>query len=384
MKKAEVPKPVVSGSGVASASLIAGIAHSKYTMAMPLYRQEQEFNRLGYKISRQTMANWLIYAYEHYLKAVVSSMKEKLLEHTVLHADETTVQVLHEDEKAPQSKSYMWLFRTSGDSKTPMAIYEYQPDRKHCRPAEFLENWSGFLHCDGYEAYHKLPGVTPVGCLAHVRRKFFEAKMALHPDKRETSLADKGLKYCDKLFKLEKKFAYYSPENNFKARFEGRQKESKPLFDEFFVWAESLNALPQTAIGKAVSYALNEKKYVENYLSDGRLEISNNRAERSIKPFVIGRKNWLFSDSVRGANTSAAFYSLIISATENGLNPMKYLAFLLDTAANSDLSVPANIENLLPWNAPDSCKLPKSKPENFPWEEDDEIAKIRRGKEAAE
>jgi transposase len=139
----------------------------------------------------------------------------------------------------------MWLFRTSGDSKTPMAIYEYQPDRKHCRPAEFLGNWSGFLLCDGYEAYHKLPGVTPVGCLAHVRRKFYEAKMALLPDK--------GLKYCDKLIKLEKKFAYYSPENNFKARFEGQQKESKPLFDEFFAWAESLNALPQSAIGKTVN-----------------------------------------------------------------------------------------------------------------------------------
>lgn len=153
MRKSSVPAPLIRGSGVASPSLLAHIAHQKYVLAQPLYRQEQEFKRLGISLSRQTMANWLIYVSEKYLKPIYDTMKTQLLAHQVLHGDETIVQVLRESGKTPQSNSYMWLYRTSGDAERPIVLYDYQPDRKHHRPADFLDNWSGYLHADGYKAY---------------------------------------------------------------------------------------------------------------------------------------------------------------------------------------------------------------------------------------
>ena len=172
MLKSAVSAPVIRGSGVASPSLLAYIAHQKYVLALPLYRQEQEFKRLGLNISRQTMANWMIFISTKYLRPIYDIMKAELLTHQVLHADETVVQVLHEPGKTPQSDSRMWLYRNSGDAKNAIVLYEYQPDRCHHRPANFLGGWSGYLHTDGYEAYHKLENVTVIGCFAHVRRRF--------------------------------------------------------------------------------------------------------------------------------------------------------------------------------------------------------------------
>lgn len=172
--KAQSPEPVIKGS-VASPSAVAYILSQKYLMHLPLYRLEQDFNRQGVAISRQNMANWSIQVCENWLQPVYDNLKQRLLAHDILHSDDTGVQVLQEPGKKPQSGSNMWLYRTGGDSKTPVAIYEYQPSRSGEHPKNFLDGWRGYCHTDGYAGYHNLPNVTVVGCWAHVRRKFNDA-----------------------------------------------------------------------------------------------------------------------------------------------------------------------------------------------------------------
>ncbi len=370
--KANMPEPVIKG-GFASPDTIAHIAVQKFMMASPLYRQEQEWKQNGILLSRQTMSNWLIKVSEDWLEPIYKAMKHRLCEHQVLHGDETVLQVLKEPGKTAQSKSYMWLYRTSGEAKIQIVLYEYQPDRKHTHPENFLKDFSDYLHADGYEGYHKLPeNITVVGCLAHLRRKFFDALKTLPKDTQSNSHAAKGVDYCDKLFHFEKQFSLLTPENRFKER----ERLSKPLMYEFFNWIEHLNALPNTLLGKAAHYAKSQRKYLERYLLDGRLEISNNRAERSIKPFVIGRKNWLFSNTPNGARASAVYYSLVVTAMENGLNPFEYLSWILTNAPNLGKPGYASaIEDFMPGSTkiPQKAFIPKPKrtePEKCAWEED--------------
>jgi len=351
--KAPIDEPVIKGS-FASPEAIAHIMYQKFVMGAPLYRQEQDWKRNGILLSRQTMSNWLLKATEDYLEPIYDALREILLIQEVLHADETTLQVLHEPGKTPQNKSYMWLYRTSGDRKFAIVLLEYQPDRKAKRPAEFLKTFKGYLHADGYEGYHSLPQeITVVGCFAHARRKFDEALKSLPSKDRIGSNCEKGKKYCDKLFELERAFADLSPQE----RFEKRLELAKPLLEEFFLWAEKHSHMTKTPLGKAVNYALGQRKYLENYLLDGRLELSNNRAERSIKPFVIDRKNFLFANTPRGAKASAIMFSIIETAKENALNPFKYLAYIFKNAPNWDIhnNLPL-LESLLPHLLSDSTR----------------------------
>ena len=348
--KAPMPEPVIKSS-FASPEAVAHVICQKFVMGAPLYRQEQDWERNGILLSRQTMSNWLIRCSEDWLEPIYERMKAKIPAHEVLHADETTLQVLHEPGKTAQSKSYMWLYRTSGDTETPIALYEYQPSRKHKHPETFLNGFSGYLHADGYDGYHKLPeNIVVVGCWSHMRRKFDEVLKSVPEKDREGNKAMPGKRYCDKLFEFERAFAGLSPDE----RLEKRQELSKPLLDEFYIWVNSLNDPPKTGLGKAKYYALSQRKYLERYLLDGRLEISNNRAERSIKPFVIGRKNWLFANTVKGAKASAVIYSIIETAKENGLKPFEYLTFLLKTLPNVTTG---ELEGLMPWGkaVPDLC-----------------------------
>lgn len=337
--KAPMPEPVIKGS-VASASAVAYIISQKYLLHLPFYRLEQDFSRQGVFINRQNMANWSIQVCEDWLQPIYDKMCERLLRDDVLHGDETTLQVLKEPGKTAQQKSYMWLYRTSGNAETPIVLYEYQPDREGKHPETFLRDWKGYLHADGYAAYHDLENVTVVGCWAHVRRKFNDAfKITRAPD----SPAKIGLDFCTKLFALEKQFADMPPDE----RLKGRLKFSKPVVEAFFAWAESVKVPPKLAISRALTYALNQRRWLENVFLDGRLELSNNRAERSVKPFVIGRKNWLFCNSVSGAKASAIAFSIIETAKENGLKPFEYLQFLLETLPNAKTS---EIDGLLPWS----------------------------------
>jgi hypothetical protein len=344
-------------------------------MGSPLYRQEQEFKRGGIMLSRQTMSNWLIRATEDWLEPIYDALREIMLEHyPELHADETTLQVLHEPGKAAQSDSYMWLYRTSGYSRhgqvvnMPIILYDYQPDRRGKRPEAFLKGYKGYLHTDGYAGYHSLPAeIIIVGCWAHARRKFDEALKAMPKKDWEGSGALTGKQYCDKLFSLERQWADLSPQE----RYEKRHELSSPVLDAFHAWLASLN-VAKNAFGRAVQYTLDPWKYLERYLLDGRLEISNNRAERSIKPFVIGRKNFLFANTQRGARASAVMYSIIETAKENGLKPYEYMRFIFETAPNLRLiDNPDSVKALLPWNAPAVCRTAVQLAFNdqAPWDE---------------
>ena len=350
--KAPREKNIIPGS-FATPEAVSYIMTQKFVMGSPIYRQEQELNRQGIPLSRQTMSNWILKASQVYLQPVYEQLHRELLQREVLHADETTLQVLHEPVKEPQSKSYMWLYRTSGDTDRPIVMYEYQPGRGAAHPKEFLEGFSGYLHTDGYAGYHNLPeNITVVGCWAHLRRKFDEAMKSLPKGKAKNSSAAQGLAYCTLLFGLEDDFAELTPEERYKQRLE----QEKPVLDAFLAWANVRNAAPKSSLGKALTYLKEQWPYLTNYLKDGRLELSNNRAERSIKPFVIDRKNFLFANTPGGAKGSAVIFTMIQTAIENGLDPYRYLTWLLKTANCADLKDPDIIQSLLPWNAPAECR----------------------------
>ena len=351
--KAPKEKNLIPGS-FATPEAIAHIMTQKFVMGSPLYRQEQELNRQGIPLSRQTMSNWILRATEDYLTPVYEQLHRELLKRDVLHADETTLQVLQEPGKAPQSESYMWLYRTSGDTGKLIVLYEYQPGRGSKHPEVFLKGFKGYLHTDGYAGYHNLPDeITVAGCWAHARRKFDEAVKSLPKGKAKGSSAAQGLAYCNLLFGIEQEIADKTAEE----RYAERLKQAKPVLDAMFAWANSRTAAPKSALGKALNYLKEQWPYLTNYLKDGRLEISNNRAERSIKPFVIDRKNFLFANTPKGATGSAVMFSLIQTAIENKLDPYRYLTWLMHTANNADLTDPQVIQNLLPWNAPTECSV---------------------------
>jgi len=351
--RADAPTPLIVKS-LASASAVAHIVSQKYVNGTPLYRIEKGFTYDGIVLSRQTMANWLIYCAQNYLFAIYTLMKDILLAEEVAHADETTVQVLHEPGREAKTKSYEWLYRTSGCAEHQIVIYEYQQTRKQDNPREFLKDFNGYLHTDGYQAYHNLPpGTIIVGCWSHCRRYWEKVYETLDEPAREGSNAERGLVYINLLFAFEDEFRDLSPDDRHKMRL----KYSKPVSDDFFDWVGSLNPLPKSLMGEAVHYALAQREYLENVYLDGRLELSNNRAERSIKPFVQGRKVWLFSNTPNGAMSSSIYYSIVETAKENHLNPREYIKYLLETLPSAKTS---DLESLLPWSEsiPDHCRVP--------------------------
>ena len=345
--KAPVPNPVIKG-GYALPESVAHIMVQKYVMGSPLYRQETEFRRNGIRLSRQTMSNWFIKCSEDWLFPIYAMLRARLLENEVLFADETVLQVLREPGKKPQSDSYLWVYRTGAFAKIPIVYSEYQPSRRAEHVKEFLYGYKGFLQCDGYQAYHNLPlEIIIVGCWNHARRLYDNALKVLPEKEREGTDSMKGKRYCDKLFDIERSIAGLEPNE----RHAKRQELAAPVLDEYYRWLRSFkdrDMIGKNLFGKAVSYSLDQWAYLKNYLLDGRLEISTNRIERSIKPFVMSRKNFLFSVSQRGARASAAAFSLIETAIENDMNPYDYLVYVFKNAPNMDLSVPKNVEALMP------------------------------------
>jgi len=355
--KAQMPSQLIKGA-ICAPETVAHIIVEKFVMGSPLYRQEQAWNRLGIMFNRQTMANWLIRVSTDYLEPIYDELHRKLLLHKFLHGDGTVFQVLDEPGKSPQSQSHMWVYRTSGDAKHPIILYEYQPDKTKERPRDFLDGFVGYLMTDGEAAYHSLSeSIIVVGCVSHVRRKFVDALKAIKNKKdRVGSNAQIGVDYCDELFRIEREMEV----DSFEERYEIRNKASKSVLENFHKWLVSVQPYiaPKSAIGKAVNYALNQWKYIERYLLDGCIEISNNRCERSVKPFVINRKNFLFAQSVAGANAAAVLQSLTETAKENGLNPFEYFSYVFRTAAGHNLRVNSDmISALLPENVPQVCRV---------------------------
>ena len=346
IKTAKAPRPVIE-KGLASPSAVAYVMTMKFVDGVPLYRQEQHYARLGIDLSRGVLSNWMLKGSE-WLELIYGRAKQKLLEQEILHADETTLQVLKEPGRAAESQSYMWLYRT-GSVGPPVILYDYQQTRSGEHPRNFLRGFKGYLHADGYAGYHDIPDVTLCGCWAHLRRKFDEALKGLPPKKRASgSRAREALDRINRLFAIERELQRCAPEE----RLQLRNLKSRPVVEEFRKWLDDLlpGILPKSLLGLAVRYGLNQWQKLIRFLEDGRIEISNNRAERSIKPFVISRKNFLFCNTPRGARASAVIFSIIETAKENGLNPYAYLNHLFEKLPNLESRDNAALDQLLPWN----------------------------------
>ena len=340
----DAPVPLMKHS-LASPSTVSYIMYRKFAMYEPFYRLEQEYKQMGCSLSRGVMANWVIYCSLHYLKPLYTRMHEELIKRDILHADEVPCQVLKEPGKTPQSKSYMWVYLTGNDGLPGITLYDYKPGRSGKFAKEFLEGFSGFLHCDGYQGYNSPDDIERIGCLAHARRYFFEAVPKQKDPAAPKSPAEIGVEYYNQLFMLERIIKDKAPDEIKQIR---NEKEA-PLLEEFFTWLETLSPAGGSRLEKAVTYSLKQKQNLLGYLKDGRLEISNNAAERKCKSYVMGRKNFLFHDQVDGAEASAIVYSLIETAKMNGLNIYAYLQTVLlhmpGLIKNSE-----GIDDMLPWS----------------------------------
>lgn len=350
IKTAVMPPQPIPRS-IASPGLLAYVATAKYVDALPLYRQEDILKRAGIELPRATLANWMMKLGELVLP-LINLLRDSVHEYGIVQMDETTVQVLKEKNKAVSSKSYMWVQR-GGPPEQPVVLFDYDASRSGTVSLRLLEGYRGYLQCDGYEGYAaigKREGITLVGCWAHARRKFDEAIKA-QGKKAKAGRATKGLAYIQKLYCIETQAKALAPE----ARFALRQEQAVPLLNEIRTWLDkSLPEVPpQSAVGKALNYLHGQWPKLVRYVEDGQLSIDNNAAERAIRPFVIGRNNWLFSDTVNGAEASSRLYSLILTAKANGHEPYRYLCHVFkELPAATSVEV---FESLLPFNIqPDS------------------------------
>jgi transposase len=333
------PSPIPKG--MATATLLSQIITSKYQYALPLYRQESLFKQYGIELSRKTMATWMMKSAELFIP-LYTRLQTILRQQNVIQADETTLKVINED----KVKSYMWLYCTGSDSPTTspipnIVLYDYQAGRAGQCAADYLQGFSGYLHVDGYAGYEKTTA-TLVGCWAHARRKFMEAKTA--QPKGKSGKADMALSMIQKLYRLETSLKDKAAQEKHLRR----QKEAKPLLEKFEQWLINQNIPPKSALGKATGYCKNQWPKLIRYIESGELNIDNNRAERAVKPFVIGRKNWLFSNTANGAKASAMLYSIIETAKANDLIPFDYIAHCLERLSG-DVDE-KTIEAMLPWN----------------------------------
>lgn len=338
------PVPLMKHS-LASPSSVADVMAKKYADGLPLARQEKIWAREGVELSRATMSNWVIQCAQTWLKPLYKHMKQQLLTQSVIHADETVVQVLKEDNKPATSESRMWLYASGEYSKQHIRIFEYQPDRSGKRPESFLRGFTGCLVTDGYAGYNQVAKVTHCGCWAHMKRKWREAM----PDGAtvKTSKAAVGFQYCNKLFSLEKKCANLKD----KYRKEYRQNFILPILEEYFCWVNTLNPEKGSKLADAVTYAKNQKAALTAFVEHGDVPISNNLAENAIRPFAVGRKNWLFCDTVKGAESSAIVYSMVETAKANGLDPYDYLLYALSALPYYGKSISHEmLETAMPWS----------------------------------
>ena len=313
--------PALIEKSLASPSMLAYIMNQKFTNAMPLYRQEQEFKRMGVNLTRQTMANWMIKG-ANLLKPMYEEMRKELVSRSFIHADETPLEVLNEPGKEPGAKSYMWVYKTGQFEGNPIVLYDYEVGRSGDFAKKFLSGFSGYLHCDGWTGYDKVENAKRCGCWAHLRRYFLNA-LDVQEDKTDYStIAGQGFLMIEKIFSLEKP-PKGNPEYTLEEIERIRKDKSADKVKEFFEFCEENQGktLPKSMTGRAIGYALNQSVTLETFLENPKIELTNNSAERAIKPFVIGRKNWLFCNSEAGAQASSIIYSIIETAKADNINP---------------------------------------------------------------
>jgi transposase len=341
---ADKPAQLIEKS-MASPSVLAMLLTTKYVDGLPLHRFETVLSRHGIEITRQTLARWVIQCGEH-LQPLLNLMRDRLLESPVIHCDETRVQVLKEPDRDPTSQSWMWV-QASGPPDRKVVLFDYTSSRAQEVPLRLLENYRGYVMTDDYAGYNALalqPGVERLACMAHARRKFVEAQKV--QPKGKAGRADMALALINKLYGVERELKDASDEQ----RLTGRQEKSLPILGQLKSWLDKtqLHVTPQSVLGKAVSYLASNWSRLERYVEAGYLPIDNNPAERAIKPFVIGRKAWLFSGTPKGAAASAQLYSLVETAKINGQEPYTWLRHVLERLPHAQSA--ADYEALLPWN----------------------------------
>jgi len=332
VKIAPLP-PAIIPKGIATPGLLAHIVVSKYADALPLYRQEKIFSRHGIELSRSTMAGWMVKAAES-CAPVMELLQKELLTGPLVNADETPVQVLNEPDRSNTTDSYMWVFR-GGDPKKPVILFRYSPTRSGVIPREILKGYEGYCQTDAYSGYDALEGedtkIILVGCFSHTRRNFVKVIDARGEAlKNKTGSAEIALDYIQKLYAIEKiaRTSGLSPPEIV----ELRKEKAKPILEEFKAWIEKrvIQTPPKGLLGKALNYARNHWPKLIRYVENGHITPDNNLAENAIRPFVVGRKNWLFAGHPNGAHAAATLYSLIETAKACGLEPYRYLRFLFE------------------------------------------------------
>ena len=350
--KANRPADVFRNS-LATPSLIAAIATGKYQNHIPLERQSANFKDYDIKLEANTLANWMINASEDYFSIIYDEIHKHLYDSRVIHADETPFQVIKDGRNAG-TNSYMWVYRNGAcDDKKPVVIYDYQPTRRTDHPEEFLKDYNGTLVTDGYQVYHSLEskrkGLKVAGCWVHAKRKFAEIVKAVDADDSGGIIAVEATKRISEIFRLDNKL----DELTRKERENERQRRIKRKVDDFFAWAKTVivSLPPESATYKGLQYCINQEQFLRVFLSDGNVPMDNNRAEQAIRPFTLGRKNWVNMYSPNGAKASAIIYSLVETAKANDLKVYDYLELLItELSAHADDTDLSFIKDLLPWS----------------------------------
>lgn len=341
---AEAPKNFIPKC-LAAPGLLSHVILSKYEDHMPLYRQEKMWQRLGIEIARSTLCNWALLSAEK-LKILIELQREELLNLNYIRADETPVQVMEENQLRTSKRAYMWVF-ASGLKEKAIFVYEFAMTRAGIVAEEFLGNFKGFLQTDGFTGYNKIidqNSINHVGCMAHARRKF----VSIVKTTNKTGAAHYAVAIIAKIYKFEQEIK--DQKLNFDAIKAYRQQHAKPILLEFKDWLlkKQTQAPPQSSLGKAVFYFLDHWEQLVIYLEYGFLDIDNNFTEQRVKPFTIGRKNWLFMGNERGGEAAAVFFSLIESAKANNLNTYAYFRYIMTQLPAIDLKDKTKLLELLP------------------------------------
>ena len=345
---------------LASPSVMADILYHKYAMAVPLYRQEKMFSDFGAAISRQTMCNWVFYASFSYFGPICDYLIQKQLEIKYHQCDETTLQV-NRDGRAAGRKSYIWLHATSEMAGAdPIIVFSFELTRGTEHLRKFYRDFRGYITCDAYCSYQILAKenesvIIVCGCMMHMRRRFVESlslvdKSGLDDDAIAQLPETKALVLIGKIYDADEPLKSLSADE----RKDRRDKEVKPLVDEYFQYIESLDTddpLMGERLKGAIQYSINQKEYLCRFLSDGHIPIDNGFAERSIRSLAIGRRNFLFCDSVEGAKATAIMYSIVETARANKANVYWYLRYILEKMPH-DTDCPDGefMEKMMPWS----------------------------------
>ena len=348
--KTKTPRALLSHS-FASASLASEVIYQKYYMGVPLYRQEKVWDDIGLVLPRSMTANWCIKLSEYYLEPIYELMLKKLKEENeVLHGDETTMQCNKEKDKKASSKSYMWVIASGEEEKTKGVIFKYSRSRSGEIAQKLLKEYKGILVTDGYAGYNNLEEINRAECWAHARRYFYES-VPLNENKQMIKTSDgyTGVKYIDELFQIEREIEKLRAEE----KVQKRQEKSDPILKKFYEWVNltSQKYITNKKLKEAITYVINQKENLSKFIEDGRIPLTNSRAERAIRPFAVHRKNWLFADTPEGAKANAIYYSIIETAKINKLNIYKYIKYLLEKLPQLEREQTQDaIEKYLPWS----------------------------------